>query len=60
MPLSADRRQAFTFQNKALKDPCRIIAINGEHWLRQRLALVYPDPRHERTLIRWLLGAGGT
>lgn len=56
----AEQRQAFTFQNKAFQDACRIIAINGEHWLRQRLALVYPDPRHERTLIRWLLGAGGT
>ena len=29
------------------------------NWPRQRLAMVYPDPRHERRLARWLLQAGG-
>ena len=55
-----ERRQAFTFQTQAFQDACRIIAINGEHWLRQRLTAIYPDPRHERQLIRWLIGARGT
>ena len=55
-----ERRQAFHYQTKAFQDACRVIAMNGEYWLRQRLAAVYPDPRHERRLVRWLLQAGGT
>jgi transposase len=55
-----ERRQAFTFHNKAFQDACRIIAINGEHWLRQRVTALYPNPRHERVLMRWLLRARGS
>ncbi len=55
-----DRRRAFTFHNKAFQDGCRIIAINGEHWLRQRVTAIYPNPRHERVLMRWLLRARGS
>ena len=55
-----ERRKAFHYQAKAFQDACRIMATNGEYWLRQRLAMVYPDPRHERRLARWLLQAGGT
>ena len=55
-----DRRRAFTFHNKAFQDACRIIAINGEHWLRQRVTAIYPNPRHERVLMRWLLRARGS
>ncbi len=49
-------------RRKAFQDACRIMAMNVEYWLRQRLAMVYPypDPRHERRLVRWLLHAGGT
>ncbi|MCL4520075.1 MAG: hypothetical protein M1415_00570 [Firmicutes bacterium] len=54
-----DRRRAFTFHNKAFQDACRVIAINGEHWLRQQVAPLYPNPRHERPLMRWLLQARG-
>ncbi len=55
-----DRRRAFTFHHKAFQDACRIIAINGEHWLRQRVTAIYPNPRHERVLMRWLLHARGS
>ena len=55
-----DRRHVFTFQQKAFQDACRIIAVNGEHWIRRQLAPLYPDPRHERRLVQWLLRARGT
>jgi len=55
-----DRRRAFTFHNKAFHDACRIIAINGAHWLRQRVTAIYPNPCHERVLMRWLLRGWGS
>ena len=33
--------------------------MNGEYWLRTQLVQYYPNPRHERALARWLLGASG-
>ena len=55
----AERRKTFFRRRKAFQDACRVMAMNGEYWLRTQLVQYYPNPRHERALARWLVGASG-
>ena len=54
-----EHRQTFVRQRKAFQDACRVIAINGEYWLREQLGPYYPNPRHQRALARWLVRSTG-
>jgi hypothetical protein len=53
------RREAFTYGPKMVQDLIRVVALNAEHSLRDHMQDVYPNPRHERRLVRMLLNAPG-
>ena len=53
------RREAFDYGPKMVQDLVRVVALNAEHSLRDLMQEVYPNPRHERRLVRMLLNAPG-
>jgi hypothetical protein len=53
-------REAFTYGPKLVQDVLRVVALNAEHALREVVREDYPNPRHERRLVRMMLHAPGT
>ncbi len=57
--LRRDGREGFDYGPKMLQDALRVLALNGEHALRDTIHEALPDPRHERPLARLLLHSPG-
>lgn len=52
-------REAFAYGPKMVQDVLGVVALNAEHSLRDVGCEDYPNPRHERRLVRMMLHAPG-